>query len=101
MVKHHRRAFSSLRSKRARTADKFVQDVFRIRRNSLTAKSNSSTAFPLPVGMLATVDLLCHQQDLTRSQVYRRSITEYLKNQQVEVVEPMRTDQPRTWSEEL
>jgi hypothetical protein len=34
--------------------------------------------------MLATVDLLCHQQDLTRSQVYRRSITEYLKNQQVE-----------------
>jgi hypothetical protein len=45
----------------------------------LTAKPNSSTAFRLPQGLLATVDLICDQQDLTRSQVYRRSIMEYLK----------------------
>jgi predicted transcriptional regulator len=64
----------------------------------LTAKPNSSTAFRLPQGVLATVDLICDQQDLTRSQVYRRSIMEYLKSQQVE--QP--TDQPKlTWSEVL
>ena len=67
----------------------------------MTAKPNSSTAFRLPQGVLATVDLICDQQDLTRSQVYRRSITEYLKNQQVEIVEPQ-TEQPKlTWSEAL
>ena len=62
----------------------------------MIAKSNSSTAFRLPQGLLATVDIICAKQDLTRSQVYRRSITEYLKNQQVEIVEP----EPKlTWSE--
>jgi metal-responsive CopG/Arc/MetJ family transcriptional regulator len=63
----------------------------------LIAKSNSSTAFRLPQGLLATVDIICDKQDLTRSQVFRRSITEYLKSQQVEVLpEP----EPKlTWSE--
>jgi metal-responsive CopG/Arc/MetJ family transcriptional regulator len=65
----------------------------------LIARSNSSTAFRLPQGLLATVDIICDKQDLTRSQVFRRSITEYLKNQQVEVLpEP----EPKlTWSEAL
>ena len=75
----------------------------------MTAKPNSSTAFRLPQGLLATVDVICNKQDLTRSQVFRRSITEYLKNQQVEIVaaatEPSvsaLTEEPkRTWSEEL
>ena len=64
----------------------------------MKAKSNSSTAFRLPQGLLATVDMVCDKQDLTRSQVFRRSITEYLKNQQIEFVEP---EPKRTWSEAL
>jgi hypothetical protein len=68
----------------------------------LTAKPNSSTAFRLPQGLLATVDLICDQQDLTRSQVYRRSIMEYLKSQQFEIVEPSPEPEPKlTWSEAL
>jgi predicted transcriptional regulator len=39
----------------------------------------SSTAFRLPRDMLATIDCLCEEMDLTRSQLLRRSITEYLK----------------------
>jgi predicted transcriptional regulator len=67
----------------------------------LIAKSNSSTAFRLPQGLLATVDIICDQQDLTRSQVFRRSITEYLKSQQVEIAEPPTEEPKRTWSEAL
>jgi predicted transcriptional regulator len=40
---------------------------------------DSSTAFRLPKELLETIDLLCDDLDLTRSQVLRRSITEYLK----------------------
>ena len=43
--------------------------------------SDPATAFRLPKTILATIDLICAKQDLTRSQVYRRSIMEYLKNQ--------------------
>jgi predicted transcriptional regulator len=43
--------------------------------------SDPVTAFRLPKRILATIDLICAKQDLTRSQVYRRSIMEYLKNQ--------------------
>ena len=72
-----------------------------------STKPNSSTAFRLPQDLLATVDMVCDQQDLTRSQVFRRSITEYLKNQQVDIVEapteaPIVTEEPkRTWCEEV
>jgi hypothetical protein len=65
-------------------------------------KPNYLTAFRLPNGVLATVDLICDQQDLTRSQIFRRSIIEYLKNQQVEIVKPTPPAEPqRTWSEHL
>ena len=75
---------------------------FQEKEESLMEKSNSSTAFRLPQGLLATVDIICDQQDLTRSQVYRRSITEYLKSQQIEIVEPPQPEQPKlTWSEEF
>ena len=67
----------------------------------MKAKTNSSTAFRLPQGLLATVDIICDKQDLTRSQVFRRSITEYLKNQQVEIVEPAPEEPKRTWCEEV
>ena len=33
--------------------------------------------------MLATVDSICAKQDLTRSQVFRRSVMEYLKSQSI------------------
>ena len=45
--------------------------------------SDPPTAFRLPKRVLATVDLICAREDLTRSQVFRRSIVEYLKNQNV------------------
>ena len=36
--------------------------------------------------MLAIVDTICEKQDLTRSQLFRRSITEYLKSQNIEFI---------------
>jgi hypothetical protein len=39
------------------------------------------TAFRLPQPMLTTVDSFCQEQDLTRSQFYRRCILNYLKQQ--------------------
>jgi hypothetical protein len=58
-------------------------------------KTNALSAFRLPQNVLATVDQVCDQQDLTRSQVFRRSIKEFLKNQNVQITEPEPT---RTWS---
>jgi hypothetical protein len=43
--------------------------------------SDPATAFRLPRRILATVDAICAREDLTRSQVFRRSIREYLKSQ--------------------
>ena len=56
--------------------------------------SDPLTAFRLPKGLLATVDLLCRQQDLTRSQVFRRSITEYLKRQNIEIMAEANRPEP-------
>ena len=50
----------------------------RMRRGALRSP-DSSTAFRLSKGLLATIDAMCEQEDLTRSQLYRRSISEYLK----------------------
>jgi hypothetical protein len=64
--------------------------------------SDPSTAFRLPQAVLATVDSLCAKQDLTRSQVYRRSIVEYLKNQHIEIIPEVRPPEPQqSWSPEL
>ena len=41
--------------------------------------SDPATAFRIPKTILATVDAICAKQDLTRSQVFRRSVVEYLK----------------------
>lgn len=40
---------------------------------------DAHTAFRLPKDLLATIDTICNDLDLTRSQLFRRSITEYLK----------------------
>ena len=41
--------------------------------------ASSITGFRLPKTMLAAVDSFCAKQDVTRSQIFRRSIVEYLK----------------------
>jgi hypothetical protein len=62
------------------------------------SKTDALSAFRLPQRVLATVDQICDQQDLTRSQVFRRSIVEFLKTQKVELAEPEPT---RPWSQHL
>ena len=64
--------------------------------------SDPSTAFRLPKMVLATVDSICAEQDLTRSQIFRRSIMEYLKNQNIEIMKEVKPPEPqRTWPAEL
>jgi hypothetical protein len=64
--------------------------------------SDPATAFRLPKMLLATVDTLCAKQDLTRSQVFRRSITEFLRNQNIEIIAEVKPPEPQqTWSPEL
>jgi predicted transcriptional regulator len=43
--------------------------------------SDPATAFRLPRAILATVDAICAREDLTRSQVFRRGVMQYLKSQ--------------------
>ncbi len=54
-------------------------------------------AFRIPADILDRVDLVCKQQDLTRSQFMRRSVIELLKQH------PLGGDQPTepklTWSD--
>ena len=50
------------------------------------ALCDPSTAFRLPKELLTTVDSVCEQQDLTRSQLFRRSITEYLNSRNIEII---------------
>ena len=39
----------------------------------------SSTAFRLPKELLASIDSICSDLDLTRSQLFRRSVIEFIK----------------------
>jgi metal-responsive CopG/Arc/MetJ family transcriptional regulator len=55
------------------------------------------TAFRLPTILLQTVDTICVREDLTRSQIFRRCITDYVKARGFEVA----LKQERTWSPEL
>ena len=41
---------------------------------------DSSTAFRLPKEMLSTIDTICNDLYLTRSQPFRRSVTEFIKS---------------------
>jgi predicted transcriptional regulator len=40
---------------------------------------DAHTAFRLPKELLAKIDTICEELDLTRSQLFRRSIAEYIK----------------------
>jgi len=63
--------------------------------------SDPATAFRLPKSILATVDAICAREDLTRSQVFRRSVMEYLKNQNAIVTEVNQPELQRAWPAEL
>jgi metal-responsive CopG/Arc/MetJ family transcriptional regulator len=43
------------------------------------------TSFRLPRALLRTVDLFCEQQDVTRSQFFRRCIAEYVADHQASI----------------
>jgi hypothetical protein len=63
--------------------------------------SDPITGFRLPRTMLATVDSLCAKQDLTRSRVFRRSVTEYLKSQNAIATDMKPPEPQRSWPTEL
>ena len=66
-----------------------------------TLKISSTTGFRLPKTMLATVDAFCAKQDVTRSQIFRRSIMEFLKNQNAVATDVSPPAAPQAWPTEL
>jgi hypothetical protein len=64
--------------------------------------SDPATAFRIPKMILATVDAICAKQDLTRSQVFRRSVLEYLRRQNVPMTTDVKPPEPQqTWPMDL
>jgi hypothetical protein len=63
--------------------------------------SDPATAFRLLKRILATVDAICAKEDLTRSQVFRRSVMEYLKNKNAIVANVSPAEPQRPWPAEL
>jgi hypothetical protein len=64
--------------------------------------SDPATAFRIPKTILATVDAICAKQDLTRSQVFRRSVLEYLRRQNGTMTTDVNPPEPQqTWPMDL
>jgi len=63
--------------------------------------SDPATAFRIPKTILATVDAVCARGDLTRSQDFRRSLMEYLKNQNVIVTDVNQPEGRLPWPADL
>jgi hypothetical protein len=63
--------------------------------------SDPPTAFRLPKAILAIVDAICAKEDLTRSQVFRRSVMAYLKNQNAIATDVSQPEPQRAWPAEL
>jgi metal-responsive CopG/Arc/MetJ family transcriptional regulator len=63
--------------------------------------ANPITGFRLPKTMLVTVDAFCAKQDLTRSQVFRRSVMDYLKKQNAIASDVNSRESQPAWPEEL
>ena len=63
----------------------------------------SSNGFSTKKTILATVDEICAREDLTRSQVFRRSVMEYLKRQNVPTSTDVDPPEPQyqAWPAEL
>jgi hypothetical protein len=55
------------------------------------------SAFRLPKALLTNVDVICAQEDLTRSQLYRRSVIEYLKRQKIDIVREATSAEPNSF----
>jgi hypothetical protein len=73
-----------------------------IEKRSTTLKiSDPATAFRVPKTILATVDAICAREDLTRSQIFRRSVMEYLKNQNVIVTDVYQPEARLPWPADL
>jgi predicted transcriptional regulator len=63
--------------------------------------SDPATAFRLPKTILATVDAICAKEDLTRSQVFRRSVMQYLKSQNALITDLNAPKPQEEWFAEL
>ena len=64
--------------------------------------SDPTTGFRLPKTMLATVDAFCAKQDVTRSQIFRRSIMEFLRRQNPATTSEVTSREPQqSWPAEL
>jgi hypothetical protein len=63
--------------------------------------SDPPTAFRLPKRILAIVDAICAREDLTRSQVFRRSVMEYLKSQKAIAMDVSPPGAQQAWPGEL
>jgi predicted transcriptional regulator len=63
--------------------------------------SDPPTAFRLPKQILATVDAICAREDLTRSQLFRRSVMQYLKNQNAIVMGVSSPAAQQAWPADL
>ena len=70
-----------------------------------TTPPDTRTGFRLPKELLSTIDSICDQCDLTRSQVFRKSITQFIKSLDDErsgqTPNSLPEDPQRTWLPEF
>ena len=64
-------------------------------------KNDPPTAFRIPKAILASVDAICAKEDLTRSQIFRRSVVEYLKSHNAIGTAVKQPDPQRGWPADL
>ena len=58
--------------------------------------SDPATAFRLPKAILASVDAICVREDLTRSQIYRKSLVDYLRKHNAAAIADLNQAEPQT-----
>jgi Ribbon-helix-helix protein, copG family len=63
--------------------------------------SDPPAAFRVPKAILATVDAICAREDLTRSQVFRRSVMAYLRNQNAIATDVSQPAAAQEWPADL
>jgi metal-responsive CopG/Arc/MetJ family transcriptional regulator len=69
---------------------------------------DSRTGFRLPRELLASIDAVCNEQDLTRSQVFRKCVTQFIKSvgdnrnvQNLGIAQMTQVEQHSGWMPEL
>ena len=70
-------------------------------RRSTLKISDPATAFRFPKAILATVDAICAREELTRSQVFRQSVLEYLRSRKAIDYGREPTEPQQAWPAEL